>query len=66
MVAGTHELWAQMPGVQILALLVTSYVTGQQRHLSVPPFFSLTEQDDMVSALRARFHNRVTTHIWGQ
>lgn len=36
MVAGTHKFWAQVAGIQILALLVTSYVTGQQCHLSVP------------------------------
>lgn len=46
---------AQMAWVQILALLVTSCVTGQQRHLCAS-VFPLTERDDMVSVSRARFH----------
>lgn len=53
--AGAHGLWAQMAWVQILALLVTSCVTGQQCHLCAS-VFPLTERDDMVSVSRARFH----------
>lgn len=62
--AGAHGLWAQMAWVQILALLVTSCVTGQQCHLCAS-VFPLIEWDDMVSVSRARF-TRVTIPVGDQ